>query len=769
MGKLSPKKFFHQNRIFLIYFLSYLTVIIIPILFIGIFSYYVFMDTVEDEISRANTNSLKQISRSINDVLNEVNTISVQIGLDGELYAYSRDTSNHFLLNDIRDKIKTITSSNQDIHSIQIYFKDNNKILSSAGLTHTYIEGLGDSWVTEMKASNPNHFWMSTREILNSDGQAERVVTLVRRLPVAFSDKHGIIAINLNEDKLARIMQEMENNNRVNVYIASATGEKISSFIQQELTGIDDHLDAIEQLGDEGSFIDRERDPATLVSYVKGLNNDWMLVSETHLNYLMERLSYIKNITNLICGVLIFVGIIISYFLSRSMYNPIKRLLEKSKRYQKELAIQMPHEGNDFSFLSGVMDKAVIKNKYLEGEIKAYAPALKERFMFNLLHNKFVSVEEIQKQMNSLQLNLSKENYIAIVVELDDYFSLKEKYPMEEISIYKFAMNNIAEEIVKKCYPCMCTDINERQNVILVNIKTEADDWQENIEDLVKQSQKTIHDIFGISLSISIGGLYKDISQVFLSYHEALNGIKRKVVSGNNAVIFYDHHQDNEIINYIYPSQLERNFVNYIKVGNEEKIIQFAHDIKNEMKNRKNLTHENIYRLYSRLLDAAVQALTEHNGSVSDLFGDNYILYQELAKRETVDHIHEWIADVLVRISVFISEERSDKNQSKIDIVLAYMKNHYTQDLSVEEIAESVNLNPAYLSRIFKQSVGKTMVEYLTEIRLQKSVELLSESTLTVKEIAESVGYNNVNSYIRFFKKYEGMTPGEYRKNRLSS
>ncbi|MFS0614453.1 helix-turn-helix domain-containing protein [Lederbergia ruris] len=57
-----------------------------------------------------------------------------------------------------------------------------------------------------------------------------------------------------------------------------------------------------------------------------------------------------------------------------------------------------------------------------------------------------------------------------------------------------------------------------------------------------------------------------------------------------------------------------------------------------------------------------------------------------------------------------------------------------------------------------------TIVEYLTRRRLTESKILLTNSNYTIREIAAQIGYNNVNSYIRFFKKYEGITPGEYRK-----
>jgi two-component system response regulator YesN len=108
-------------------------------------------------------------------------------------------------------------------------------------------------------------------------------------------------------------------------------------------------------------------------------------------------------------------------------------------------------------------------------------------------------------------------------------------------------------------------------------------------------------------------------------------------------------------------------------------------------------------------------------------------------------------------------------HHTKVELAIQYITEHYNQDLSVDYIAEHVELNSAYLSRIFKQTTGKTILEYLTLLRIDESKHLLLHSKQNIHEIAQKVGYNNTNSFIRFFRKYEGITPGEYRKTHLNN
>jgi len=104
-----------------------------------------------------------------------------------------------------------------------------------------------------------------------------------------------------------------------------------------------------------------------------------------------------------------------------------------------------------------------------------------------------------------------------------------------------------------------------------------------------------------------------------------------------------------------------------------------------------------------------------------------------------------------------------DKGDKNIEKALDFISQNFQTDLSVESIADYIGLNASYFSRVFKNVTGKTVLEYITLKRLEVSKKLLQETNLTINQIAQNVGYNNVHSFLRFFKKYEGITPGDYR------
>lgn len=96
-----------------------------------------------------------------------------------------------------------------------------------------------------------------------------------------------------------------------------------------------------------------------------------------------------------------------------------------------------------------------------------------------------------------------------------------------------------------------------------------------------------------------------------------------------------------------------------------------------------------------------------------------------------------------------------------------YMRENYFRDLSLGDIAGEAALNEGYFSGLFKKDTGKSITEYLSEIRMEKAKELLRESNLKNYEIAEKVGFHNASYFSTMFKKYTGMTIQEYRQSHV--
>lgn len=92
-----------------------------------------------------------------------------------------------------------------------------------------------------------------------------------------------------------------------------------------------------------------------------------------------------------------------------------------------------------------------------------------------------------------------------------------------------------------------------------------------------------------------------------------------------------------------------------------------------------------------------------------------------------------------------------------------YIEENYVKDISLSDVAGALRYSDPYFCKIFKDCFGKSFILYLTELRIEKSKELLVDLTVNVKDISEKVGFRDSNYYAKVFKRMEGMTPSEYR------
>lgn len=102
-----------------------------------------------------------------------------------------------------------------------------------------------------------------------------------------------------------------------------------------------------------------------------------------------------------------------------------------------------------------------------------------------------------------------------------------------------------------------------------------------------------------------------------------------------------------------------------------------------------------------------------------------------------------------------------------IEKTLAYLQAHFSEPVTIPQIAENTGISPIYLNKIFKLATGKTLSEYLNFYRTEKSKEMLKNTDMTINDISKALGYNDVRSYIRFFKKFYDITPNHYRKTQV--
>ena len=101
-----------------------------------------------------------------------------------------------------------------------------------------------------------------------------------------------------------------------------------------------------------------------------------------------------------------------------------------------------------------------------------------------------------------------------------------------------------------------------------------------------------------------------------------------------------------------------------------------------------------------------------------------------------------------------------------VDTILAYLYGHYAEKIELETLAQLTYCTESHIARVFKKHTGTTIISYVHKIRIEKSIQMMEEQNLSVKEAALAAGYQNLNHFYKYFTQYTGMTPAAYIKQR---
>ncbi|MGN0977543.1 MAG: helix-turn-helix domain-containing protein [Faecousia sp.] len=125
-----------------------------------------------------------------------------------------------------------------------------------------------------------------------------------------------------------------------------------------------------------------------------------------------------------------------------------------------------------------------------------------------------------------------------------------------------------------------------------------------------------------------------------------------------------------------------------------------------------------------------------------------------------------------LKISLFeqkIAEEPQEQEERVITGITRYLQAHLSEEVSLSVLAEEFHLNPQYISQLFKNEIGVNFLAYLTNIRMEKAKKLLLSTSLSIAEVAQQSGYGDYRVFTKVFKKTEGITPSQYRREFLET
>ena len=174
---------------------------------------------------------------------------------------------------------------------------------------------------------------------------------------------------------------------------------------------------------------------------------------------------------------------------------------------------------------------------------------------------------------------------------------------------------------------------------------------------------------------------------------------------------------------------------------------------------------ERLLEIYYLVSGALIQGSIRNGVTLDKWAGDQQQLFYDFSKLRNIESFRKWCHDMCLRYIDYMKQHTESNQNELVKKVKEILKNGISEELSVINIAAGMYVHPNYLSRVFKHETGKTISEYIVELRMTQAKKMLLNPNIKVYEVAEAVGYNSLAHFNRIFKREVGITLKKYQMN----
>jgi len=404
--------------------------------------------------------------------------------------------------------------------------------------------------------------------------------------------------------------------------------------------------------------------------------------------------------------------------------------------------------------------------KKLKLQLRESMPLLRERFLERLVSGQ-LRAGELEEKLNLFGISFHGPEFICLAVDIDDYGKLDHAQQEAEDELLLFAVLNICEEIVSRENSGIVFQNRNNNIIIILSGKTPLSVMETAIR-LADEIRQSVEKFLDFTVTIGIGAECSSLLDINRSYKGSLSALDYRFVLGKNKVINITDLEYNNTEFSLHKMQWEKKIASLLKVGTSNEIDEAVETVIKNLK-ASLMPVRRCYIYIQQIITSIINTIDELGIDENEVFGD-INPFVEVYRFKTLDEMNLWLKKICQKAATVILNKRSDYSKVQVERAIEYiMQNYNDPEISLNSVCKHLFISVSYFSLIFKNNTGKTFVEFLTSVRMEKAMELLRTTNLRSYEIAKKVGYDDPHYFSSIFKKETGMSPTEYREKALES
>lgn len=720
---------------------SYLLLLLVLVLSILAVTNHL-INTISQYTNQEAAHETMQYRTQLEDRLLAIEELSKELSVDDKVSAllYSSgefDARTRYDFHQITGKLRSYQFLNDYIATIFIYLPAQQYIVTDSSVftvqqwNSTYLNS--PDFESSLNAYH-NGEWM----ILNGDGQYAGYTAMLSGLPAGTQeDKRGTLCVIVDPNCATGAEQAKSDQPTSHLFTVDRLGEIIFST--------DNVNPLLKENGMEPAQI--ELGIHALGEYVlyavKSPYYPFTHVLMTPAKQFNQILTTNRMITGICVAALFFIGIALSFVLAHYNYRPIQRLAKIIGVPQKASDSPLVYIESSINELMDIRDNA-------QENLRQNNQLHMEGLLSKLMHSEILTETLVNEYMKKFDLHLCGEYVQMAVLHSDggvDLRQIKQRLreriqatmqPNEELQLLA-GPNNLKLFFFYKVPPSTPQKMLEKLSPVL--------------------SEALSQFVFAVS------DLHYGFTQLGQAYEETQKVLDYMHFLGIYGFFSYSEWKQTSFSNdrsMIFETWFKK-FSNFLIDQN----LSAARSIQTQIFDELKSSHYSIQFVKCKVfsfVDQTINVIAELDAAYNNDLWEDFNLSDRLMRCSTIDQLEAEYYEIFQQLSEILVRPSSragilDKIREITDA------NYKNPAFSVSFVSDALGVSTPYISKFFKKETGRNMLDYVQQMRITEAKRLMREEpTITITAVAERSGFYNDVSFIRVFKKYEGITPGKYRK-----
>jgi YesN/AraC family two-component response regulator len=727
--------------------MSNILLVLIPVCILGIFWYSMIVNQVEHKFHQQKSIELNEV---VSGIKQRIKTINLELSVEKQepkyaSYTFSKDYNSDLL--GISNRLSSMIEKYYLLHSVYFYDQSTGIIYSSMSGRYDFNSFYDTQWLNDTEniyqvQQLPLRLAFNNESVQNKTVLFSEYNRLVLSLVIKGRPDFYLIG-NISVNRLFTDVTGAYDLNRKNeeFFFISPEGKL--------LEGRCDYIDPTVLLRTNSKLIEKEISfvkNQDRIYFIKDLDCGILCVTSYPASSAYHEAQYLSKYIFFVCIGVLFFLLIMSTYMAKRLYHPINTLYsdiaENSTNLQKEnVSDEIDMLKHVFSEMNAFNSNAILTLKQFDEMSKTF------HFRSFLEHCQCRS-DFIQDHPYLFDINGNGLCEMLIIkFDITDM-----NLPVEEEMLFRLNLQEVLRTYLQSSMKGILTKI-ENDNLALLYLGNE----KESIIQTRKVLTDTVVKLTNHNAYFAISQPVLNVEDIIPQFHICLDLMETAYFfNRKNEVITCEWLDEVKESDDIYNLMLRVNtsLIRSIVSQNEYEIDNIFYQLGDELRKLQDAA------LVKDICNRIMLEL-DHEFHFNKILDIN--LLQSLNDKKTLTDLLNFINDLLKHVSRQYGSNDAREN-NYCDLAKKFLEENYMQDMNIMDVADQLDISYSYLSKIFRIKTSVTLSDYLNNVRIEKSKMFLATTFLTLNEIAEKVGYNNVQSYQRFFKKYLNITPGDYRK-----